>query len=468
MKKERNLKRAMLFVFLSLLVLPFAARAQEYTDTMPAENIEQAFRPEELDQMLAPIALYPDALLAQVLTAATYPLDIVSASRFIKDNSGLKEQALIDAAIDRDWEPSVKALLQFPDVLIMMDSQLEWTTKLGNAFLAQQRDVMDSVQRLRQKAYAQGNLKSGKEQAVKVDTETKIIVIESAEPKIVYVPVYDPGVIYGTWWYPDYPPYYCYYPGYIRGPFLRGYYVNAWWGWGSFFCDWRFHGVFIHVSNFNVFVVKNFRHVNRFHVDRGKKYDAWHHDSRYRRGVKYRDSITAQRFEGRRVSRSSERAEAASEFRGRAQVQSGPSDRISGAGTAVGARPSEQMRGSSGRGRQSREIPRVELRGRDRAQVSERPRQATGSLSRGAQLQEAARPVISGRGRENVNVFSGVGRGGSERAASFRGQSSTQEIRVRGGSGRSRQGDDGSRGGGGSRSDSRQDRRGEDRRDNRR
>jgi hypothetical protein len=148
-----------------------------------AQGSGDTLRPEELDQLLAPIALYPDALMAQVLTASTYPVEIVQAARFAKENQKLQGDKMMAAAKDKDWDPSIKAMLQFPDVLTMMDQKLDWTTKLGDAFLAQQRDVMDSVQRLRKKALEAGNLKTTKEQVVKVEKET--IIIQAASPQVV-------------------------------------------------------------------------------------------------------------------------------------------------------------------------------------------------------------------------------------------------------------------------------------------
>ncbi|MCX5707760.1 MAG: DUF3300 domain-containing protein [Candidatus Omnitrophica bacterium] len=188
-------KRITACALVFLLAVPFTA----------AQSSEKVFKQEELEQLLASIALYPDALLAQMLTAATYPLEVVAADRFVKENQGLKGEMLLEAAKDKDWEPSVKAMLEFPDVLAMMDEQLEWTKNLGDAFLAQQSDCMDAVQRLRQKAYAQGNLATTEKQVIRVEPQTQIIIIELASPEIVYVPVYDPAIIYGDWRYPAYP-----------------------------------------------------------------------------------------------------------------------------------------------------------------------------------------------------------------------------------------------------------------------
>ena len=186
---------------LFLMAVPPATRGQE---TAPP-----VFKPEELEQILAPVALYPDALLAQVLMASTYPLEVVQADRWAQQNQGLAPEALTAALEQQAWDPSVKSLVNFPQVLTMMGEKLDWTQKLGDAFLAQQQDVMNTVQSLRKKAADAGNLETTAEQKVIVEQET--IVIEAASPQVVYVPTYNPTVVYGAWPYPAYPPYY-YYP----------------------------------------------------------------------------------------------------------------------------------------------------------------------------------------------------------------------------------------------------------------
>ena len=187
MKRLNNV--AAMFLF-AVLVCVSAARAQ---DGAPAPQ----FKPEELEALVAPIALYPDALLAQVLMASTYPLEIVEAARWSKANPGLKEQALQDALQKQSWDPSVKSLAAFPTVLQMMNDKLDMTQKLGDAFLGQQKDVMAAVQRLRAKAQAAGNLKSGKEQTVasEQDGNSTIIKIEPTQPDVVYVPSYSTTVV---------------------------------------------------------------------------------------------------------------------------------------------------------------------------------------------------------------------------------------------------------------------------------
>jgi hypothetical protein len=167
--------------------------------------------PDQLDSLVAPIALYPDPLLAQVLAAATYPLEIIQLQQWLAKNTGLKDKALADAVAKQPWDPSVQALAALPEVVKRLGDDIGWTTDLGNAFLAQQKDVMDAVQRMRKKAQDKGTLKTTEQQ--KVETEVveskQVIVIQQANPQVVYVPTYDPVVVYGPPIYP-YPP--IYYP----------------------------------------------------------------------------------------------------------------------------------------------------------------------------------------------------------------------------------------------------------------
>ena len=201
------------------LVLPAGGLAQD-----KGGAVNPTFTQPQLEQILAPIALYPDSLLAQIFMASTYPLEIVEADRFVKANASLKGDQLTKTLEAKNWDPSVKSLVNFPQVLAMMSEKLEWTQKLGDAFLSQEKQVMATVQQLREKAYAQGNLKSTSEQ--KVVVQEKTIVIEPASPTVVYVPTYNPTVVYGTWAYPAYPPYPVYPPGYTWGgqllPLPRG------------------------------------------------------------------------------------------------------------------------------------------------------------------------------------------------------------------------------------------------------
>jgi hypothetical protein len=251
------------------------------------------FSKAELDQMLAPIALYPDDLLSNVLIAATYPLEVVQAARWIEEpaHAKLEGDALTAALKDQDWDPSVKSLTQFPDVLAMMSEQLEWTQKLGDAFLANEADVMDRIQFLRDKAEEAGNLASNKHQKVTTRRSggTEYIYIEPADPDVVYVPVYEPTVVYGSWWYPDYPPYYW---GSTDIVYEDDFYWGAgvtilprYWGW----CAPRWGGHYIHVN-----VSKH----NRISGQRRKvRSSRWQHDAYHRRGVEYRNIRARSRYE---------------------------------------------------------------------------------------------------------------------------------------------------------------------------
>ena len=179
-------------------MLPQAAAATEEAARVP---------PEQLDSLVAPIALYPDPMLSQTLVASTYPLEIIQLQQWLEKNKGLKDKALADAVKKQDWDPSIQAMAALPEVVKQMAENIKWTTDLGNAFLAQQGDVMDAVQRMRKKANDSGNLKSTEQQKVetKVVESKQVIVIEQASPQVVYVPSYNPTVVYGAPVYP-YPP----------------------------------------------------------------------------------------------------------------------------------------------------------------------------------------------------------------------------------------------------------------------
>ncbi len=260
----------------------------------------QSFKAEELDQILAPIALYPDSLLTQILMASTYPLEIVQADRWAKQNKDMKGDALAKALEAQPWDPSVKSLVNFPQVLSMMGEKLDWTQKLGDAFLSQQKDVMGTIQRLRAKAQASGNLKTTKEQVVKVEQE--VIIIEPASPQVVYVPAYNPAVVYGTWAYPAYPPYPVYPPGYVATTaafsFMAGAAVGAAWGyaWGN--ANW--HGGDVNVNvNQNANVNKSINRQQYATQYQGKGQGGqgqWKHSPEHRGGVAYRNQATAQQY----------------------------------------------------------------------------------------------------------------------------------------------------------------------------
>lgn len=286
MKKRKRFKGITASMLALLLAVPFALLSGE-VQVSAAEDSEKIFSPQELEQLLAPIALYPDALLAQVVTAATYPLEVVEANRLVKKNPKLKGEALLRAAKDKDWEPSIKAMLEFPDVLAMMDEQLEWTKKLGDAFIAQQGDCMDTVQRLRQKAHARGNLKTSAEQVIIVEPDTQVIIIKPRHARIIYVPVYDPRVVYGVWWYPAYPPYYFYPRRYIGITFFPKVFVGVFWGTWS--CNWHHHQVYVNINYYKTFT-KTYYHRGdrRRSYKAGQTYQPWKHSPRHRQISRHR------------------------------------------------------------------------------------------------------------------------------------------------------------------------------------
>ncbi|HET7008897.1 MAG TPA: DUF3300 domain-containing protein, partial [Candidatus Binatia bacterium] len=260
MKMRTLLTRTWAWILILLLAIPPGVVAQQSEATA-------ILKPEELEQVLAAIALYPDPLISQILMASTYPLEVVQADRWAKQNASLKGDAVTAALEKQDWDPSVKSLVAFPQVLTMMSEKLDWTQKLGDAFLADEKKVLDTIQRLRAKAQAAGNLKTTKEQTVIV--EEKIIKIEPANPQVIYVPTYNPTVVYGSWPYPAYPPYAYYPPGYVAssmmwfgaGMAMGAAFSGAWgYGWGD--CD--YNGGKVKIDN-----SKNFNFSGN-NIDRGK------------------------------------------------------------------------------------------------------------------------------------------------------------------------------------------------------
>jgi hypothetical protein len=235
--------------------MPTPLRAQ---DSVAADNAAQGYSVEQLDALLAPIALYPDDLLAQVLIASAYPLEVVAAARWRQDpaNGGLQGDALTGALAQQNWDPSVKSLVAFPQVLEMMNSQLDWLQQLGYAMNVQQDAVMDSIQRLRRQAQIADQLKTTDQQIVSM--QGQVIVIAPAQPNVIYVPAYNPTIVYGAWPYPSYPPVYLPPPpGYVVGTALAagiafgvGVGITAGlWGWAS--PNWGHRNVYVNVNRYN-------------------------------------------------------------------------------------------------------------------------------------------------------------------------------------------------------------------------
>ena len=270
------------------------ARAQDAAAATQTQTpTEQQISEGQIEQLVAPIALYPDPLLTQALMASTYPLEVVEAARWSRDNSTVNGQALQDAMQSQSWDPSVKALTAVPQTLQMMSDKLDWTQQLGDAFLAQQQDVLVAVQKLRAEAQAEGNLQSTPQQVVTltpapadvaVSGMGQAIVIEPVNPDVYYVPVYNPAVVYGAWNYPAYLPFYWSPPGFVASnvvSFGAGVAVGAA-IWGG--CDWWHNNVIINVNRFNMF-----NHTNIAN-------DTWSHDPAHRHGVPYQNAGVTRRF----------------------------------------------------------------------------------------------------------------------------------------------------------------------------
>lgn len=231
----------------------------------PAAADERTYSSAELQQLLAPIALHPDGVLSNILIASTFPLQVVQAARWSRENPRVDGDAALAAVADRAWDPSVKALVAFPEVLARMDEDLDWTQRIGEAFMFQEAMVMDSIQALRDRAYAAGNLKTTEH--VRVVRQAESIVVEPVRREVVYVPYYDTRVVYGpSWWAPAYPPVYWSQPRGYRGSSLSLYwgrpvYVSSSYYYSDFFWPQR-----------HIVVVNSHRHAPR----------RWHHTPRRR------------------------------------------------------------------------------------------------------------------------------------------------------------------------------------------
>jgi hypothetical protein len=424
---ERWAKAVFLWLILLVTIPAYADRGPE----SPAP-----FKPEEIEALVAPIALYPDSVLSQVLMASTYPLEIVYAARWVKANPNVKGDAAVKAVENQPWDTSVKSMVAFPQILEPMYDKLDWTQKLGEAFLAQQKDVFAAVQRLRARAQESGNLKSNEQQKVVVEPApaaggTTIVRIEPANPEVIYVPAYNPTVVYGAWSYPAYPPTYwppypAYYPGYYPGAALA---TGIAWGIGlaaagAIFSDCNWGGNDVNIN------VDKARNVDR-NFDRGKvegQGGRWQHDAGHRQGVAYRDNATRDKFAGQTPG-----ADRRSQYRGRGTDTGtgfGATDR---AGTGNRATTAERDSAAN------RATTADRSAGANRGSASNR-----GGASGLNRVNSGSRGSYSGGGRDSS--FSGIGGGGAATQRSYdRGRSSMQ------GSGFSRSSGGGMRGGGGGR-----------------
>ena len=435
------IKRTLSGFLIMLMAIPLGTWAQQAGQA-------PVFKQEELDQVLAPIALYPDSLVAQILMASTYPLEVVQADRFAKQNASLKGEALTKALESQSWDPSVKSLVNFPQVLTMMNDKLDWTQKLGDAFLAQQKPVMDTIQSLRAKAQAAGNLKTTKEQTVIV--EQKIIKIEPASPQVIYVPAYNPTVVYGAWPYPAYPPYYYYPPGYVATAtafsFMAGMAVGAAWGyaWGN--TNWNGGNVNINNSQ-NININNNINRQNYAQQLPAGGQGNWQHNPANRKGVPYNGQAVQQRYN---QATPSQQVQARQAYRGYTGSALTPAEQQQAQSRAQQAQ--QQQTGQQARQQQATQQGQQQQAG-ERAQQAqqarggEQARTSEAAGSRGGASQFGGGGAERGGSGSRGGAFQGIDRGGSSaRSASQRGS-----VSRGGGGGGSRGGGGGGRGGGGRR-----------------
>jgi len=401
-------------IMLSLVMLaPVAAQAQSQAPTAAASDAP-LLKPPELDALLAPIALYPDPLITNILMAATYPLEIVQADRWMKDNSPkLQGNELQTAAEKQSWDDSVKALVATPAVLDMMSAKLDWTQKLGDAVLAQDTDVMDAIQRLRGRAYEKKTLSSNDQQTITVtqDQGRQVIAIAPASSDSISVPYYDPAVAYGEWPYPDYPayPYAWPAPGYIGagvlatglafgGAYALGRWANNYWGNNI---NWR---------------------NNNIDINRGARVEHWQHNPQHRGGVRYGNANLQQKFGSAGAARdnigSGNRGDrAAAGNRPNAGDRTGAGNRTNAGDRQAG------NRGNAGKGQ-----------GGNRAQAGKGGAAKTKAANAkgGAAKTKAANAKASGN---RTNAANGARQGGSRNAAAARNPGSANAARAGGGRG---------------------------------
>ena len=453
MSMTRSFVAALLLIVLQTVV----AHAQTPAAPTPAapapDQSQQLLKPEELDQLLAPIALYPDTLLAEILMASTYPLEVVQADRWATENKNLKGDQLKAAVEKQSWDDSVKSLVATPSVLSMMSQKLDWTQKLGDAVLAQQPDVMDAVQRLRAKAQANNKLTSTKEQKVTVTQQQgrDVIVIEPAVPDTIYVPYYDPGVVYGAWPYASYPPYYFPPPyGYVPGAILAtGIAFGAGYALGRWASGGRYWGGGVNWGGNNI----NVNRINTGNINVG---NSWQHNPEHRQGVRYSNTNVQQKFGGNNNIRAG--GQDRMDFRGRSGEQvlkpgsgagnlgggNGPGNRPGTADRTPGNRPDAGNRPSQGGGNRPS--------GGNRPEAGNRPSAGANRPAASTPKRDSAMNVSSGRvanaqasrGRESLG-------GGGGAAARGGGGGGGARVSAGGGGGgmRGGGGGGGGRGGGG-------------------
>jgi hypothetical protein len=440
---------------LSLLPGDTAVYAREAREQgAPQDQASPTIPNDQLDSLVAPIALYPDPLLSQVLVASTYPLEIVQLQQWLEKHKDLKGDALVTAVEQEDWDPSIQAMSALPDVVKQLAENIKWTTDIGNAFLAQQNDVMDAVQRMRMKAKDAGNLKSTEQMKVEtkvVETKT-VVVIQQANPQVVYVPSYNPVVVYGPPIYP-YPP--IYYPPpsyYAAGVAIAfgvgiaiGSYYRGGWGYGA---GWG------HSNNININVNNNYiSHYNRTNINTGNintgninrgnanrpstlpagGSNTWQHNPQHRGGAPYSNKATANQYGG------TARGDSMSTRQANARQQPTTGNR---AASSAGARPSNTGAGGLNRGGSSADArpSNTGAGGLNRGGSNA----GAGASNMGANRASGSggnnignRQVPSNNASRDTSAFGGSSNKASAQANSARGASSMGSSRSGGGAARS-------------------------------
>ncbi|WP_375738823.1 DUF3300 domain-containing protein [Pseudomonas boanensis] len=430
-------------ILLALLALPAHSEDQAPTNQQAAgvaavpataAPAQAVFRAEELDQMLAPLALYPDSLLAQVLMASTYPGNVADAVDWSKAHPNVSGDDAVRQVANQPWDPSVQSLVAFPAVLATMGQDPAWVQRVGDAFLAQPNDVMDSVQRLRRQAQAAGNLESNEQQKVIVQPAApsssttvvqqaappQTIIIEPADPQVVYVPSYNPNVVYGSWPSPSYPPaYYPPPPGYYLGSALAAglafgagvAIIDSLWG----DCDWGGGDIDIDVNRYNN--INSNRKINA-------NQNTWRHNAVNRDGVPYRDNASRQKY-GRQLDGAQQR----DALRGRDPARTADRERARQSLTQRGFEaPAASNRQARERAQTASRDLRQEQRAQPRAQAGDRDlrkdQQARPRATSNTQARQKARNQHASTQGPRNNAFSGTRSPSQSRAQASRGKTS--------------------------------------------
>jgi len=421
LKVCKRAARKFFTILFALALVPGDTALTAWSEQQQDDSQETAAKlpPEQLDSLVAPIALYPDPLLSQTLVASTYPLEIIQLQQWLEKNKGLKDKALAEAVEKQGWDPSIQAMASLPDVVKQMSENIKWTTDLGNAFLAQQAEVMEAVQRMRKKAKDAGNLKSTEQQKVetKVVENKSVIIVEQASPQVVYVPSYNPTVVYGPPVYP-YPPIVYpsagYYAAGMAISFGVGVAMGAAWGGGwGYGAGWGHNDVNVNVNN-NYVKNYNRQNANNQIGNRSGGNNNWQHNPQHRGGAPYSNQRVANQYGGtaRGDSMATRQANAqARQTNGTSRAMGSPSGSVN--------RASERQAGG----------------GTDRAAS----RSSAGAGAGGDRV--GNRSVPNTPSSRSTSAFSGGANGMSgsgARASSSRGASSMGGGRARGGGGRRR------------------------------